>query len=282
MVTKLKGLLVLLCAILVMPFLAGCTEQVPPGNVGILFDGSRGICETINPRVVWVGPYQQLIVYPTRITNATYVKNATEGDKKVDDSIKASTSEGAILPIDVTVAWHVQPDEAIKAFNTFGTSEPKEMEENYLRWLTSYSVNVVSGKHSIFDLISKDRANLGSEVSSQLQPLLAPLGITVDNVYIGELYPSAEIKAKIDESLAARSELEQKKTELTKAGIEAKTTLTNARKKATENQLLASQGEKAAELKRLEVRRILASKWNGVPPLVGSGGIPFADMTGSH
>src|SRR5262249_39747989 len=97
--------------------LPGCTQQGPPATVGVLFDAERGIATTLlPPRVVWVGPYQRLILYPTAIQNATYVKNAKEGALQGDASIKASTAEGAILPMDVTVAWHVQPDDVLRAF----------------------------------------------------------------------------------------------------------------------------------------------------------------------
>ena len=131
-------------------------------------NGARLRAGLLQPKVVWVGPYQRLILYPTAIQNATYVKNAKEGALQGDASIKASTAEGAILPMDVTVAWHVQPDDVVKAFQEFGTAEPSRIESIYLRWATSAAVNTVSGSHSIFDVISKDRAQIGPEVKAKI------------------------------------------------------------------------------------------------------------------
>jgi regulator of protease activity HflC (stomatin/prohibitin superfamily) len=259
--------------------LPGCTQQVPPATVGVLFDANRGIATTLlQPKVVWVGPYQRLILYPTAIQNATYVKNAREGALQGDASIKASTAEGALLPMDVTVAWHVQPDDVVKAFQEFGTADLNRIESLYLRWATSAAVNTVSGSHSIFDVISKDRAQIGPEVKAKLTPILARWGITVDNVYIGEVYPSAEIQAKIQDSMAKRNELEQKRIELQQAQTEARTITIKAEQQAAQNRLLASQGEIALKLKRVELRQLAIQKWNGAPPLVGDGTIPFTNM----
>jgi regulator of protease activity HflC (stomatin/prohibitin superfamily) len=259
--------------------LPGCTQQVPPATVGVLFDGSRGIARTlIQPQVVWVGIYERLILYPTAIQNATYVKNAHEGSIQGDASIKASTAEGSILPIDVTVAWHVQPDDVLKAFQEFGTADPGQIESVYLRWATNAAVNMVSGRHSIFDVISKDRARIGPEVKEKLAPILARWGITVDNVYIGEVYPSPEIQSKIQDSMAKRNDLEQKRIELQQAQTEARTITIKAEQEAAQNRLLASQGEIALKLKRVELRQLAISKWNGTPPLVGDGTIPFTNL----
>jgi len=259
--------------------LPGCTQQVPPATVGVLFDGNRGIAQTLlQPRVVWVGPYQRLILYPTAIQNATYVKNAREGAIQGDASIQASTAEGAILPMDVTVAWHVQPDDVLKAFQEFGTADLGQIEALYLRWATSAAVNTVSGNHSIFDVISKDRAQIGPEVKAKLSPILARWGMTVDNVYIGEIYPSQEIQSKIQDSMAKRNELEQKRIELQQAQTEARTITIKAEQQAAQNRLLASQGDIALKLKRVELRQLAIRKWNGAPPLVGDGTIPFTNL----
>jgi regulator of protease activity HflC (stomatin/prohibitin superfamily) len=276
----LKSLLVMVTALALMPLTAGCHyKQIPAATVGILFDGSSGIQQNIiTSKVVWVGMYQELILYPTSIKQATYVKNAKEGDKEGDNSIPATTAEGAILPMDITLAYHVQPDDAVKAFKEFGSADLDVIQKDYLRWQVAYAVNVVSGNHSIFDLISKDRSHIGAKVKKVLQPLLTPWGITADDVYVGEVYPSQEITDKIHESLAAKSDLDRSKNELTQAKIEATTILTNANRVAEQNRLLASQGDTAIKLKRLQLRREAIAKWDGRTPPISEQDIPFTDI----
>jgi regulator of protease activity HflC (stomatin/prohibitin superfamily) len=264
---------------LVAALAGGCTRQVPPASVGIKFNASSGISEQlVKPQVVWVGPRDQLIVYPTSIRNATYTRTATEGERTGDDSVSASTMEGSVLPVDVTVAFHVEPHDVLKAFANFGTEDLLDIQQNYVRWSTIYAVNVVSGNHSIFDLTSKDRASFGREVRDVLGPMMANWGITVDDVYVGEVYPNDEVKEKVDERIAMRNSLELAKVNLQRARIDAQTTLTNARKEAELNKLLAMQGEKTLQLKRLELQRLVIEKWNGRAPILGGANIPFTDI----
>lgn len=273
-----NGLLVVLVALL--PAFMGCGfQQVPPASVGILFDGSTGIQQSVlTSKMVWVGLYQDLILYPTSIKQATYVHNAKEGDQEGDSSIPATTAEGATLPMDITLAYRVQADDVVKAFKEFGTADLATIQKDYLRWQVAYAVNVVSGQHSIFDLISKDRSHIGAEVQAVLQPALTSWGITVDNVYVGEVYPSKEITDKIHESLTAKSDLDKTKNELQQAKIEANTTLTNAKKTAEQNRLLGSQGDKAIQLKRLQIRREAIERWDGKTPPISDSDIPFTDL----
>ena len=86
--------------------LTGCMRQIPPASVGVKFNARTGLSEhLVKPQVVWLGPMEKLIVYPTSIRNATYTKNTNEGERSGDDSIKASTMEGSILPADITTSF---------------------------------------------------------------------------------------------------------------------------------------------------------------------------------
>ena len=138
------------------------------------------------------------------------------------------------------------------------------------------AINDVSGKKSIFDLISRQRAQFGPEVKAKLAPMLEAWGFMVEDVLIREVYPPEEITARIREQQATRSDLEKEKVEQ-QAMIDAQTVLTNAQKEAEQNRLLAQQGEKAMQLKRLELRRKAIEKWDGQAPVIGTAGIPFTD-----
>ncbi|MGL1548973.1 SPFH domain-containing protein, partial [Vibrio parahaemolyticus] len=82
-----------------------------------------------------------------------------------------------------------------------------DIQEGFIRYYTAYALNCVTGSKSIFDVISKDRANLGAEVKATLAPIIGSYGITVDDVYIGEVYPSEDLLAKVNERLNKYNEL---------------------------------------------------------------------------
>jgi regulator of protease activity HflC (stomatin/prohibitin superfamily) len=107
--------------------------------------------------------------------------------------------------------------------------------------------------------------------------MLAGWGFMVEDVLIREVYPPEEITAKIQEQQAIRSDLEKAKIEQQQAKIDAETILTNAQKEAEQNRLLAQQGAKALQLKRLDLRRKAIERWDGEAPLIGGASVPFTE-----
>ena len=260
--------------------LTGCMRQIPPASVGIRFDPGSGISNAlVRPQVVWLRFREQLIIYPTSIRNATYTKGGTEGERSGDDSIPASTVEGSILPVDVTVSYHVEPGDVVKTFGNFGTEDLEDVQKVFIRNTTIYAVNVVTGQRSIFDLTSKDRAAFSGQIKRIVAPIMQGWGITVDDVFVGEVYPNDAVKSKVEERIAMRNGLELAKVGFQRAEIDAQTTLTNAKKDAEINALLAQQGEKTLELRRLELLRKAIDKWDGKTPIIGGQTIPFTNMS---
>ncbi len=278
MTGRRAGLAALL--LLTLPFVAGCTKEIPPAHVGIKFSADTGVSEKlIQPQVVWCGLREQVYTYPTSLKNATFVHNSQEGDRRSDDSIACSTSEGAILPVDVTVVWHVAPENVLDAFQNFGTENLDEIQHNIIRWNTVGAMNEVSGRHSIFDLAAKDRQAFGPEVKVVLAPRLAAWGLSVDDVYIGEVYPPQEVLQKIQERIQARNQLELAKVSLQQAQIDAKTTITNAERDAQTNNLLSQQGQTVIDLKILQLQKMAIERWDGHTPTIGGPVIPFTNIS---
>lgn len=268
------------CLFCALAALTGCSQQIPPAAVGIKFSADDGYSQQIlKPEVVWVGWRQQLVIFPTSIHNATYVKNAREGDKAEDDSIMASTIEGAQLPVDVTVAWHVAPENAVLAFQQFGTEDMGQVQKEFIRWVAIDAVNEVSGTKSIFDITSKQRASFGPDIKKVIAPELIKWGISVDDVYIGEVYPSPEISAKINEVITLKNSVALATNDLQKADIDARSLIQEAKAEAARNKMLAIGNNTALDLKRRDIRRKAIAKWDGETPLNGDGKIPFTSIS---
>ncbi len=257
---------------------AGCNpyKQIPPGSVGVVFDAYSGISTTVlKPGVVYQGINDRVVIYPTSIHNASYVRNTREGERLANDSIIATTVEGAQLPIDLTVVWHVDPANTVSVFKNFGTENLEDIQADFIRYIATYGVNAASGNKSIFDITSKDRAKFGPEVKMIITPIMANMGLTCDDVYIGETYPSSDIDTLVKERIAKRNELQIVANNLQKAKIDAATTVNNAKASADINRLKAQQGDEAVELKKRDIIRLLITKWDGNSPQIGDGAIPF-------
>ncbi|MBC8143153.1 MAG: hypothetical protein H7Y38_17135 [Armatimonadetes bacterium] len=260
--------------------LTGCAREIPPAQVGVKFSGESGKQQQIlTPQVIRVGWHERLVLYPTNIRSATYTRAANEGEKSGDDSIPCSTSEGAILPVDVTVAYHVDPANVQTVYDNFGTNDMDTIQREFIRPTTNWATNTVSGTRSVFELTSKERAKFGQRVKALITPKLAGWGITVDDVFLGEVYPPDEVKRKVDERIGARTELDAAQVALKRAQVDAATIRTKAKEEAEVNRLLAESGGKALELKKIELRRKAIAKWDGQAPMTGDGRIPFTDVS---
>jgi len=253
-------------------------RSIPLNSVGVVFNAQTGhVTHVMNSKVVWVWPwFERMITYPTGLRNASYVMATHEGERQGDDSIHASTAEGATLPVDITVAYRVEPTAASvqRVLDSFGVVDLNTIQSEYIRWQVVAAVNDICGQRPIFDLISKDRATIGPEIQAALAPRLARWGITVNNVLFREVHPPQEIQDKINEQQQVRNDLAQANTQLQRAQIEAQTTLTQAQATAAKNRFLATQNNQALILKQIEVRNKFIERWNGKMPLVGDANIP--------
>jgi regulator of protease activity HflC (stomatin/prohibitin superfamily) len=254
--------------------------EIPPAQVGIKFSATNGFSEQLlKPQVVWTGYQQRLILYPTNIHNATYTRGGHGAAERAgNDSINTSTNEGAILPVDVTVAYHVDPANVLTVYQNFGTNDIKDIQTTFIRPVTNWAMNTVSGTRSVFELTSKERATFGTRVKEVLGPKLEGWGITVDDVLIGEIYPPDDVKAKVDERIGVRAELETATVGLKRAEVEAETIRTKAREQSEVNKRLGQAGDQTLQLRRIELRRKAIEKWDGAAPLTGDGKIPFTNQ----
>ena len=260
--------------------LSGCTpHSIPQGSVGIKFNGATGISDHIlKPEWVWVGWYNEsLILYPTSIQTISYVHNTKEGDKLKDDSIRATTSEGASLPVDVTVSYRIPADKGsvLTVFKTFGIpdNDPSHplayIQSNFIRWAVISAVNDVSARHTLFNLLTKDRATFGVDIKTELEPIMAKWGLRLESVQIREIHPPAEIEKKLNDQQQARAEVKQLLIKKQQAITDGQTLVIQAQAEAAKNELLSQQGDQAVALKRLELHRIFNEKWDGEPAAYG-------------
>lgn len=272
----------LMAAIAVMISLvcSGCgCQSIDPGYVGIKFDAQSGISEkVIQPKVELYGVWERLYQYPTRMHTVSFVQNPVEGQKKGDDSIKASTIEGAILPVDVSIAYHFNPGDVVKAFSNFGDKDQDAIQTEYIRWEVVSAVNAASGKLSIFDLMSKERKQFGTVIRDILAPKLEAMSITLDDVMVGEVHPPEEVDKMIKESVNIQNDLMKKKIELQQTLFDVQTIITKAKQEAEVNRQLSLQGENILKMKEIELRKAAIAKWDGIPPVTGEGSVPFTHI----
>lgn len=249
----------------------GGFRRIDAGQVGVRFDSVSGSSASIiTPRMEFFTPNERLIVYPSSLLTSSFVKGIGEGDRPDrDDSVLAATASGSSINMDVSVSWRVQPDAISQVFGNFGEEDTEAIADDYLRPLAYAATNLVTGSLTIDEILVQKRGELSTLIRDQLVKMVGPLGITVDDVNVGEIYPPAEITAAIDRLIKARNDLQLLSKQEETAREEAKKIITDAQRLAEESRLLSQLGQQAIQAKKIEIERTRVAKWNGSEAILG-------------
>jgi regulator of protease activity HflC (stomatin/prohibitin superfamily) len=278
------GIVALVALILIWPF-----YSVPTGSRGVVTQfgkivGIEGEGLTILP------PWQKLSNFSIRAEKAD-IENA-----------EGSTSDTQPVKVSMTVRYSIATDRVAEVFEKY--SHDGNLS-SYVQTATQEIFKAVTAKYTAPDLIAQ-RAKVSSDINAALRDKLSLYGAQVINIDMRNFAFSDSYMHAINDKvtqeqlrLAAENKLrtveaEQKQkvaiaeAEATarkaSADGEAYANLTIAKAQAEalrlQNAALA-QNKDVLELRRIEVERTKAERWNGVlPTAVYSGApIPFLNVT---
>jgi regulator of protease activity HflC (stomatin/prohibitin superfamily) len=278
------GVLALALMIWVWPF-----RTVPTGSRGVVtqFGAIKGI---ENEGLVVLPPWQHLALFSIRAEEAQ-IENAD-----------GSTSDTQPVKVSMTVRYSIATDRVAEVYEKY--SHDGNLA-SYVQTATQEVIKAVSAKYTAPDLISQ-RAKVSGDIAAALKVKLALYGAQVINIDMRNFSFSNEYMAAINQKvtqeqlrLAAENkvrtvEAEQKQkvavaeAEATalkaKADGEAYANLKVATAQAEalkiQNAALA-QNRDVLELRRIEVEKAKAERWDGkLPQSIYAGApIPFLNMT---
>ncbi|WP_114809714.1 prohibitin family protein [Paraburkholderia kururiensis] len=279
----LSGIVVAVIAIWLWPF-----RTVPTGSRGVVtqFGAIKGI---ENEGLVVLPPWQHLTLFSVRAEEAQ-IENAD-----------GSTSDTQPVKVSMTVRYSISVDRVAEVYEKY--SHDGNLA-SYVQTATQEVFKAVTARYTAPDLIAQ-RAKVSADIASALKDKLALYGAHVINIDMRNFSFSPEYMAAINQKvtqeqlrLAAENkvrtvEAEQKQNiaiaeaEATalraKADGEAYANLTVAKAQAEalrlQNEALA-QNRDVLELRRIEVERAKADKWDGkLPEAIYAGApIPFLNV----
>jgi prohibitin 2 len=262
-------------------------RSVPTGSRGVLtqFGAIRGI---ESEGLVIVPPWQTLNLFSIR-AEAAHIDKAT-----------GSTSDTQPVDTDLTVRYSIMPDRVSEVYEKYSHNGDLQ---SYVQTATQEVFKAVTAKYTAPDLIAK-RAQVSNDILELLRAKLEKYGAQVINIDMrnfsfSESYMKA-INDKVTQEqlrLAAENkvktvEAEQKQKVAVaeaeanalraKADGEAYATLKAANAQAealrVQNEALAKNRD-VLELRRIEVERVKAERWDGKLPQAIYAGAPIPYFT---
>jgi len=267
-------------------------RTVPTGHRGVITVG--GAIKGIEAEgFILVAPWQNLNVFNIR-AEAADVKDA-----------EGSTIDTQPVKVSMTVRYSIQPDKVAEVFEKYSRDGNLD---SYVETATMEVFKAVTARYTAPDLIAK-RPQVSSDIASALRAKISQYGAQVINIDMKNFSFSAPYMAAINEKVTQEQlrlgaenkvrtvEAEQKQkvaiaeAEATalkaKADGEAYANLKIATAQADalriQNSALA-QNKDVLELRRIEVEKIRAERWNGALPTAIYAGapIPFLDSGKQH
>jgi regulator of protease activity HflC (stomatin/prohibitin superfamily) len=231
-----------------------------------------------NEGLVILPPWQRLAIFSVRAEEAT-VENAD-----------GSTSDTQPVAVSLTVRYSIQPDKVSEVYEKY--SHDGNLA-SYVQTATQEVFKAVTARYTAPELIFQ-RAKVSSDISSALRSKLEIYGAQVINIDMRNFSFSKEYMAAINEKvtqeqkkLAAENKLKtvesEQKQKVAIAEAEAKATIATATATAEslriQNEALAKNKD-VLELRRIEVEKIKAERWDGKLPvnIYAGAPIPFLNV----
>lgn len=265
-------------------FLAACTTAAP-GEVLLQVNKSADDAHrynVINGGWVCDACYLTTDFYhiPTVEQRSVWAAVTTEGSKH-DESITFNGKDGQPVNVDMAIGFQVNTDEAqiIHMARTYGV-DISSVIHGRVRDSVRSAMNSCASTMSVEDIYGEKKTELLQCAHDMVAAEYAPNGLIITRLTLNsEVRLPAQVKEAMANAIAATQNATRVQNEValtraegekrtTAATAEAEAILTKARAEAEANRVLsASITPELIELRRIEVLRTQAERWNGALPV---------------
>lgn len=286
-VTGVVIVLVIICGF-------ACTERVPAGYVGVVYNMSGGVTgETLNQGWHIVAPTKNVTLYSIGIEQS-YLTSDSKGDSKEDESFSTPTADGKSLTVDLEFSYKYDINRVTDVFTQFKGASGKEVKDIFIKPKMIAWTQEVTAKYPVTDVFGDKRQELNEALDTYLKEKFDKYGIVIDTVNFTNISTDPETQEAIQKKVNAQQELElakiQKQTAKVDAEKEKEVAQINAEKAKIEAQgkadaeLIKANAEAEANKKIAEsltdrlIEKAKYDKWNGELPYIEGTSTPIVNI----
>jgi regulator of protease activity HflC (stomatin/prohibitin superfamily) len=115
------------------------------------------------------------------------------------------SNEGLSIGVDLTVRWAIDPERIAQASRDF----PEDLNEDLVRPAVQGIVYPLLAQHTVREIFSSRRAQIQQEITAQLGPKLATLGLRLRGIDLGKVDLPQDYRAGMEKLLAEELETEK-------------------------------------------------------------------------
>jgi len=252
--------------LLVLMFLMKSVTIIETGHVGVLAFYGKVTGEVLPEGIHLINPLKSVNKMSVRTTS-------------VKESASVPSSEGLIINLDTSVVYHLKADHAAEVYRTLGLL----YQDSFIEPNVRSAVREATASHSANTLYSSAREEVAQQIKANLDAVLIPRGIEVEQILLRDIQLPASLKASIEskqqaeqESLAMSFKLQKERQEAERKRIEAQgirdfqTTVSQG----ISAQLLQWKGIEATETLAKSPNTkvvVIGNSKNGLPLILGGG-----------
>ena len=275
-----------------------CTERVPAGYVGVVYNMNGGIEEDVLSQG-WklVAPWKNVTTYSIGLEQS-YLTSEDKGDSPKDESFSIPTSDGKTVRVNMEFSYMFDIDRVPETFTLFKGRSGEDIKNTFIKPKIEAWTQEVSANYPVADIFGDKRTAINAELDTYLREKFDKYGIIIDTVNFTDISVDDETAAAIQKKVNAQQALELANIEAQTAKVQAEKDKEVARIAAekdkavaqidAEKQLIEAQAKAdalqiAADAEAEANRKIAASitaelldkikyeQWNGVLPKVSGG-----------
>lgn len=217
------AVLFVVCVLILIP--SFFVTIIDAGEVGVVSTFGKVNDDPLRSGINLKNPFAQVIHMPIRTQEYTMSSSHGEGAVIGDDSIQARAKDGASVWLDITVFYHLIPDEAPTVYEELGES----YEEKIIRPEVRATIREVTSKYSVNQIYSTKRDEVTKLITDGLIESLAKRGIEVEDALLRNVTLSETLANSIEDKLTAEQEAQKQDFLLTKAEKEAERKIVEAK-----------------------------------------------------
>ena len=298
---SIGGIALAIIMILALVLCFFCTEKIPAGYVGVVYNMNGGIeGKTLSQGFKIVAPTKMVTLYSVGLEQS-YLSSEKVGDSKEDESFKIPTSDGKTVTVNLEFSYMFDPERVAETFTLFKGMSGAEIKDTFIKPKVRAWTQEVSANYPVTDIFGDKRSQINEDLDVHLKEKFDEYGIIIDTVNFTDISVDPETQAAIQKKVNAQQELELANIEAQTAKIQANKDREVARVQAekdkevagikAEQKIIAAEAdaealriaseaeatankEIAASLTPSLIEKIKYEQWNGVMPSVqGADGI---------
>jgi len=258
--------------------LLSCIAIIPAGHVGVAVVFGRVQARALGEGLNLINPFA--VIENMSVRTETYTMSAvpTEGKVQGDDSIQALSSDGLLMPLDITVAYRLVGGDGPQIFRNIGPDFVDKIVRPAARTAVREAIAGFTAQESYSTQREQLARKMGEMLTQRLKDLLSQhsefqgrSGFVIEQVMIRNVQLPPKVKDAIEEKLSAEQQALRMQFVLQKERQEAERKRIEAQGIA-DFQKIVAQGisEPLLEWKGIEATQQLAHSQNTKIVIIGN------------